>query len=77
MSDLPDPGSPGPGGLARLREEFDDQLGAATVEGNVQPIRDRWMGRKDGVVTRLLKEVATVPPELSVYVQVSAIRCKY
>jgi phenylalanyl-tRNA synthetase alpha chain len=49
--------------IARLREEFDDQLRAATVEGNVQPIRDRWMGRKDGVVTRLVKEVATVPAD--------------
>jgi phenylalanyl-tRNA synthetase alpha chain len=64
VSDLsPDPGtpSPDPGSIARLREEFDDQLRAATLVGNVQPVRDRWLGRKDGVATRLLKEVATAP----------------
>jgi phenylalanyl-tRNA synthetase alpha chain len=57
MSDL----SPDPATIARLREEFDGQLRAATLAGNLQPIRDRWLGRKDGVVTRLLKELATVP----------------
>src|SRR6202043_3616399 len=64
VSDLaPDAGSPDPGNMARLRGEVDDQLRAPTVIGNVQPIRDRWLGRKDGVVTRLLKEVATVPAD--------------
>jgi phenylalanyl-tRNA synthetase alpha chain len=64
VSDLaPDAGNADPGNIARLRGEFDDQLRAATVVGNVQPIRDRWLGRKDGVVTRLLKEVATVPAD--------------
>ena len=50
-----------PDTTARLREEFDEQLRAALEAGNVQPLRDRYLGRKDGVVTRLLKDLATAP----------------
>ena len=47
----------------QLQEEFDRQLAAAIQAGSVQPIRDRYLGRKDGVITRLLKDLGTVPPE--------------
>jgi phenylalanyl-tRNA synthetase alpha chain len=47
----------------QLREEFDQQLAAAIQSGNVQPVRDRYLGRKDGLITRLLKDLGTVPPE--------------
>src|SRR6266550_4331675 len=47
----------------RLREEFDQELWAATLKSNIQSVRDRYLGRKDGVITRLLKELASVPPE--------------
>jgi phenylalanyl-tRNA synthetase alpha chain len=53
---IPDP-------TAQLREEFDEQLRAATDAGNVQPLRDRYLGRKDGIVTRLLKDLATAPAD--------------
>ena len=49
--------------LDELRASFDEQLRAATEAGNVQPLRDRYLGRKDGVVTRLLKELATAPAD--------------
>ena len=52
-----------PDTTARLREEFDEQLRAAAEAGNVQPLRDRYLGRKDGVVTRLLKDLATAPDD--------------
>ena len=52
-----------PDATARLREEFDEQLRAATEAGNVQPLRDRYLGRKDGVVTRLLKDLAAAPAD--------------
>jgi len=47
----------------RLREEFDQELWAATLKSNIQSVRDRYLGRKDGVITRLLKELGSVPPE--------------
>ena len=46
-----------------LQASFEEELRAAIDAGNVQPVRDRYLGRKDGVVTRLLKEVAAAPPE--------------
>ena len=49
--------------LDELRASFDEQLRAATSAGNVQPLRDRYLGRKDGVVTRLLKDLATAPAD--------------
>jgi phenylalanyl-tRNA synthetase alpha chain len=47
----------------QLRAEFDQQLAVAIQSGNVQPVRDRYLGRKDGLITRLLKDLGTVPPE--------------
>jgi phenylalanyl-tRNA synthetase alpha subunit len=52
-----------PDPTAQLREEFDEQLRAATEARTVQPLRDRYLGRKDGVVTRLLKDLATAPAD--------------
>src|SRR5215831_18386266 len=49
--------------IDELRGEFDQQLTSAIQAGNVQPVRDRYLGRKDGVITRLLKDLGTVPPE--------------
>jgi phenylalanyl-tRNA synthetase alpha chain len=49
-----------------LRVRFDEELEAATRGGAVQlvqHVRDKYLGRRDGIVTRLLKEVAAAPPE--------------
>jgi phenylalanyl-tRNA synthetase alpha chain len=43
------------------RAAFERELADAVAAGNVQPIRDRYLGRKDGLVTRLLKELSSVP----------------
>jgi phenylalanyl-tRNA synthetase alpha chain len=47
----------------QLTRDFDQQLAAAVEAGNVQPVRDRYLGRKDGLITRLLKDLGSVPPE--------------
>ena len=49
--------------LVDLQASFEEELRAAIAAGNVQPVRDRYLGRKDGVVTRLLKDVASAPQE--------------
>src|SRR4029453_15062383 len=55
--------SPNPPTGDQLTQEFDRELSAAIQSGNVQPVRDRYLGRKDGLITRLLKDLGTVPPE--------------
>ncbi len=45
------------------RERFEDELHEALRGGHLQSLRDRYLGRKDGVVTRMLKALATVPAE--------------
>src|SRR6516162_9953320 len=46
-----------------LRAQFEDEVQAAIQAGSVQGVRDRYLGRKDGAITRLLKTVATLPPD--------------
>src|SRR5262245_65282131 len=48
---------------SQLTQAFDSGLTAAITAGNVQPVRDRYLGRKDGLITRLLKDLGTVPPD--------------
>src|SRR6476659_6543276 len=59
MSDPTSPLSP----VDQLTQEFDRELGTAIQSGTVQHVRDRYLGRKDGLITRLLKDLGTVPPE--------------
>jgi phenylalanyl-tRNA synthetase alpha chain len=46
-----------------LRPGFEKDLSDAVRALNVQPIRDRYLGRKDGIVTRMLKALSTVPAD--------------
>ena len=59
MSDL----TPTPDTLGRLRDHFAAELSEARRAGNVQSIRDRYLGRKDGIVTKLLRAVAAASPD--------------
>jgi phenylalanyl-tRNA synthetase alpha chain len=59
MSDSASP----PPAVDQLTQEFDRELSAAIQSGTVQHVRDRYLGRKDGLITRLLKDLGTVPPE--------------
>ena len=54
---------PNPISVDELRQTFDQELTAAIQSGSVQLVRDRYLGRKDGLITRLLKDLGTVPPE--------------
>ena len=50
--------------IARLRAEFQQELGRVSSESDLQLLRDKYLGRKSGAVTALMKSVATAPPEL-------------
>jgi phenylalanyl-tRNA synthetase alpha chain len=50
--------------IARARAEFLDGLARLQSEPDLQALRDKYLGRKNGVVTALLKSVAGAPPEL-------------
>ena len=50
--------------IARLRGEFQQELARVSSESDLQAVRDKYLGRKNGAVTVLMKSVATAPPEL-------------
>lgn len=50
--------------IARLRSEFLQDLSRTTSEPDLQAVRDRYLGRKAGAVTALMKGVAAAPAVL-------------
>ena len=55
-------------GMGRLRNATTSVAKARRVNSdparaNIQPVRDHYLGRKDGIVTRLLKDLAGAPPD--------------
>ena len=56
MSDLPT-------SVAALRREFDAALAAATTAADLQTLRDRFLGRKNGLVTALYGAIAKAPAD--------------
>ncbi len=53
---------PDAAGISRLRAEFEAALAGAATEPALREVRDRYLARKGGVVTSLMKAVATAPP---------------
>ncbi len=49
--------------IDRFRSDFLEELTRATTDTQVRAVRDRFLGRKGGVVTALLTSVAQAPPE--------------
>jgi phenylalanyl-tRNA synthetase alpha chain len=49
--------------LAALRAEFDAALSAARTPADVKAVRDRYLGRKSGQVTAVLKSLGGMSPE--------------
>jgi phenylalanyl-tRNA synthetase alpha chain len=47
--------------IDRLRDEFRAELATVRTERDLQAVRDRYVGRKSGAVTALLKSVAAAP----------------
>jgi phenylalanyl-tRNA synthetase alpha chain len=52
-----------PPDIPALRADFDQSLAAAQSVADVKAVRDRFLGRKQGLVTGLLKAVATAAPD--------------
>ena len=52
------------GDIARLRLEFQRELARLSSSSDLQILRDKYLGRKSGAVTVLVKSVATAPAEL-------------
>src|SRR5438876_3049141 len=48
--------------IARVRAEFVDELARVESESDLQALRDKYLGRKNGLVTGLMKAVATAAP---------------
>jgi phenylalanyl-tRNA synthetase alpha chain len=50
-------------GIDRLRAEFGEALSRTTTEEDLRAVRDRYLGRKGGVVATLMKAVAVAAPD--------------
>jgi phenylalanyl-tRNA synthetase alpha chain len=50
--------------IARLRADFEASLAVASSEGDLQALRDRFLGRKQGRVTDLFGTLAKAAPEI-------------
>jgi phenylalanyl-tRNA synthetase alpha chain len=49
--------------IAALKDRFEADLASAATEPELRAVRDRYLARKGGLVSTLLKEVAGAPPE--------------
>jgi phenylalanyl-tRNA synthetase alpha chain len=50
--------------IARLRAEFQQDSARVSSESDLQALRDKYLGRKNGLVTALMKSVSSAPPDL-------------
>jgi phenylalanyl-tRNA synthetase alpha chain len=56
---MPDPSTE----IDALRTQFDQDLAQATGESAVRAVRDRYLARKGGLVSSLLKTLGSAPPD--------------
>ena len=49
--------------LKQLREDFDREIGLVTTETEATELRDRWVGRKSGLLTAEMKMLGKLTPE--------------
>ncbi|MBS1788644.1 MAG: phenylalanine--tRNA ligase subunit alpha [Acidobacteria bacterium] len=49
--------------ITQLRADFDRELAAATSETEATALRDRWVGRKSGLLTAEMKTLGKLSPE--------------
>jgi phenylalanyl-tRNA synthetase alpha chain len=47
--------------ISSLRQQFDAELAAAASEADLRTLRDRFLSRKNGLITAFLKSVAAAP----------------
>jgi phenylalanyl-tRNA synthetase alpha chain len=50
--------------ITRLRDQFQQELARVSSESDLQALRDKYLGRKSGAVTALMKSVASAAPDL-------------
>jgi phenylalanyl-tRNA synthetase alpha chain len=49
--------------ISRLRVEFQQEVSRLTSASDLQALRDKYLGRKNGLITGLMKSVATASPD--------------
>ena len=49
--------------LETLRQQFEQDLASAGTEGDLRTLRDKYLSRKGGLVSALLKSLGAAPPE--------------
>lgn len=49
--------------VSRLRSDFEAELSRVSTERELRALRDRYLGRKNGIVAALMKQVAAAAPE--------------
>jgi len=49
--------------ISALRAQFERELAAAAGEAELRALRDRYLARKGGLTSTLLKDVASAPPD--------------
>ena len=49
--------------IDKLRQEFERELAASATDAALRVVRDRYLARKGGLVSNLLKGLGQVPPE--------------
>jgi phenylalanyl-tRNA synthetase alpha chain len=49
--------------LESLRQQFEQDLAGATTEADIRAVRDRYLSRKGGLVSALLKNLGSAPAE--------------
>jgi len=52
-----------PQSIERARAGFLDELGRAVSDADLRAVRDKYLGRKSGLITALLRAVATAPSD--------------
>jgi phenylalanyl-tRNA synthetase alpha chain len=49
--------------ITQLRTDFDSELASALIEAEATILRDRWVGRKSGLLTAEMKTLGKLSPE--------------
>src|SRR5262245_63441035 len=49
--------------IPELQRTFERELASAAGEADVRALRDRYLARKGGIASTLLKDVAAAPPD--------------
>jgi phenylalanyl-tRNA synthetase alpha chain len=49
--------------LAQLRADFEREIAAVSAEADAGTLRDRWVGRKSGIITAEMKTLGRLTPE--------------